>query len=233
MNKVVTIHQPYYLPWLGYLHKVSQADVFIILDTVQFKKNSFINRVQIKSDTKPIWLTVPVKKHILKTPIKDIEISSNQEWVERQLNQITSNYKKAKYFDLYFSLISEKLRKDYKSLSELNIALIKLLLKCYSIETKLLIASDIQIFNIKGGTEITLELSKTLNAETYLSGQFGKNYLDLSKFDSEKIKVIFHSFQHPLYSQIKEPFLSGLSSIDLLFNYGENAKDVLFNKNKI
>ena len=34
----VTIHQPQFLPWLGYLDKIDQAHLFIALDSVQFKK---------------------------------------------------------------------------------------------------------------------------------------------------------------------------------------------------
>ena len=32
---IVTIHQPEHMPWLGFFHKVSQADLFVILDSVQ------------------------------------------------------------------------------------------------------------------------------------------------------------------------------------------------------
>ena len=35
---IVAIHQPQYLPWLGYFDKMLKADVFCYLDTVQYKK---------------------------------------------------------------------------------------------------------------------------------------------------------------------------------------------------
>nr|MBI3612487.1 WbqC family protein [Nitrospirota bacterium] len=46
---LVAIHQPQYLPWLGYLDKIDRADVFVILDTVQFKKNEWQNRNRIRT----------------------------------------------------------------------------------------------------------------------------------------------------------------------------------------
>ena len=56
----VAIHQPHYLPWLGYLAKWAAADVFVFLDTVQYTKNGWQNRNRIKTATGPQWLTVPV-----------------------------------------------------------------------------------------------------------------------------------------------------------------------------
>ena len=53
-------HQPQYLPWLGYFHKMDGADLFVLLDTVQYKKNEWQNRNRIRTATGWQWLTVPV-----------------------------------------------------------------------------------------------------------------------------------------------------------------------------
>ena len=57
---IVSIHQPQYLPWLGYFDKIDRADVFVLLDTVQYKKNEWQNRNRIKTARGAQWLTVPV-----------------------------------------------------------------------------------------------------------------------------------------------------------------------------
>ncbi|MCK7503766.1 MAG: WbqC family protein [Desulfobacterales bacterium] len=57
---IVAIHQPQYLPWLGYFDKMLKADVFCYLDTVQYKKNEWQNRNRIKTAQGWQWLTVPV-----------------------------------------------------------------------------------------------------------------------------------------------------------------------------
>ena len=35
-ERVVAVHQPNYVPWPGYFHKLAHADVFVYLDSVQY-----------------------------------------------------------------------------------------------------------------------------------------------------------------------------------------------------
>lgn len=44
---VVAIHQPEHLPWLGFFNKMANADEFVILDNVQYRKRYFQNRNKI------------------------------------------------------------------------------------------------------------------------------------------------------------------------------------------
>ena len=83
----VAIHQPQYLPWLGYLAKWAAADVFVFLDTVQYEKNGWQNRNRIKTPTGPRWLTVPVHAR-LGTPIDEVTVDTAQPWGERHLRAI-------------------------------------------------------------------------------------------------------------------------------------------------
>ena len=47
----VAISQPTYLPWLGYFDLIDQVDRFVVLDNVQFEKQSWQQRNRIKSAT--------------------------------------------------------------------------------------------------------------------------------------------------------------------------------------
>ena len=47
METTIAIHQPNFMPWVGYFYKIAKADKFVLLDNAQFSKNSYINRSQI------------------------------------------------------------------------------------------------------------------------------------------------------------------------------------------
>src|SRR4051812_25221515 len=73
---VVVIHQPHFIPWLGYLHRMAQADVFVLLDHVQFERANYQNRSRIRMDGAPRWLTAPVAQHSQKERIVDKQIDN-------------------------------------------------------------------------------------------------------------------------------------------------------------
>ncbi len=63
MAKTMAMHQPNYVPWLGYFHKLARCDMFVHLDTVQFPRGqSFGARNRIKTPNGVAWLTVPVAR---------------------------------------------------------------------------------------------------------------------------------------------------------------------------
>jgi len=228
----ITIHQPEHLIWLGLVEKISQVETFVVLDSVQFSKNYVQNRNKIRTKDGWLWLTVPIKKHPLNTLIKDIEISDQYGWKDRHLELIKSNYRKANYFDDYYSEIKRIISGNYRYLFELNMELIKYVLKCFSLNPKILISSqmDLPQTDFKGG--VVLEICKSLGADIYVSGSGGKDYLDLSTFEDAGIKVVFQEFSHPIYKQSYEPFMPNMSAIDLLFNYGDKSLEMLSGKMK-
>jgi hypothetical protein len=96
---ILSIHQPGYMPWLGYFYRIAQSDRFVYLDTVQFERNSFINRNRIKTAKGPMWLTVPVclQDHFGKT-IAETEIDARQDWKRKHLRSIEQSYARAAGF---------------------------------------------------------------------------------------------------------------------------------------
>ncbi len=61
---VVAIHQPNFLPWLGYFDKVAKSDVFVFLDSVQAPKTggSWLNRVRLAMNGEARWVTAPIDR---------------------------------------------------------------------------------------------------------------------------------------------------------------------------
>lgn len=224
----VTIHQPEHLIWLGLVDKISRADTFVILDTVQFEKNYFQNRNKIRTPQGWMWLTVPIAKHPLKTKIKDVRISYAEEWQKRYLRSLEVNYGKAKYFSDYFYVIKDAIMHKYEYIADLNFELIKFVLASFGLgEKRIIKSSEMKLSDTIVGSELCLEICKHLGADEYLAGPSGRDYLKLDDFERNNIKVSFHDFRHPEYRQLFEPFIPGMSSVDLLFNYGPASKDIL------
>lgn len=71
MTITVAVHQPNFLPWIGFWHKVASADCLVLYAGVQFDKSDYTHRARLGAS----WLTVPVQKQPLHTAIKDIRIA--------------------------------------------------------------------------------------------------------------------------------------------------------------
>ncbi len=227
-EKVLSIHQPNYLPWLGYFYKIYKSDVFVILDNVQYVKNSIANRNKIKNNKgEAIWLTVPVK--ISKghdQNYNEIKIDYEQKWQQKHINFLREYYRKALYFDDYFTEISEIIKLRFNTLAELNTELIKYFCSKLLIETPIYISSA---FNQEFGKKNlqNINICKYFEATTYLSGEGAKKYNDEELFKSNNIKLKYSAFELPQYSQLFGTFIPNLSVVDIIFNCGPESTKIL------
>ena len=221
---LITIHQPQYLPWLGYLDKIDKADVFVLLDNVQFKKNEWQNRNRIKTAQGCQWMTVPVL-YRLPEKINEVRINNKTNWSRKHLQALITNYSKSTYFDNYKSFFEDIFNRSWDHLVDINIEIIKFLISALELKTKLVMASDLKLR--EEPTERLIDICKTLNGNKYLAGNDGNKYMNLELFDKEGIEVIFQDFKHPVYNQLFGDFEPYLSAIDLLFNCGDNSLEIL------
>lgn len=228
MNKIISIHQPQYIPWLPYFSKILSSDCFVILDQVSFQKNGLQNRNQIKTAAGKLWLTIPVI-HSFGQAIKDTRIA-NDKIFSKHLKTLEMNYQKAPYFSEIWSLLHPIFSKKYTFLSELNITLIIAILNFLKYDGKICLGSSMNITGKK--SELIRNICNAKNIGKYLSGQGGKNYLDFDDFKKNGIEIIFHQYLLREYPQLhnNHPFLNNLSIIDLLFNTGKSAKNYLLNE---
>ena len=72
---LVAIHQPNFLPWLGYFDRMVNADLFVLLDHVQFERRNYHNRTMILLEGEARWLTVPV-----------VQLSQKERIVEKRVD---------------------------------------------------------------------------------------------------------------------------------------------------
>lgn len=226
----ITIHQPEYLPWLGFFDRIYKADIFVILDDVQYQKNGFINRNKIKTAQGWQWITVPVKERSSFKKINEVVINDQINWGKSQLKSLIYNYKRAPYFKDYIDFFENTFEKKWEKIVDLDIYLLENIIKTLGIKRRIERSS---LMKIKGkATDRLVNICKKLGADTYLSGPGGKEYMDIEKFKRENIKVIFQEFIHPTYPQLfkEKGFISYLSIIDLLFNCGSKSLDIILGK---
>ncbi|HPN30386.1 MAG TPA: WbqC family protein [bacterium] len=226
--KTISIHQPAYLPWLGYFDKIIKSDIFVYLETVQFEKNSFTNRNKIKlSNGLAHWLTIPVliKGHTEKQ-ILDLKINESENWRKKHTQTIEQNYKKAKFFEIYYFDIKNIIYEGTDNFSDFLFDMFIYFCNVLNINTEIIRSKNLNISSVK--SELVLDICRYLNAEKYISGKLGKDYLDLDAFCKNNIEVEFQDYNHPVYNQINGGFISRLGIIDALFNVGaEEIKKLL------
>jgi hypothetical protein len=228
---IVTIHQPEHLPWSGFFDKMRQADVFVLLDTTQFAKDDFQNRNRIKTNKGPVWLTVPVyKKGKSEQTILDVEICNDRNWRNRCWSLIYQNYRDAPYFAQHEEFFQELYARPWSRLVDLNLAVIRYLARQLGLATNLVMASSLKVYE-RGPTNVNLTICRLLGADEYLSGAFGKQYLDEAQFAEHGIRVRYQDFQHPVYPQLWGDFVPNMSVIDLLFNCGDASLNIIHQAN--
>jgi hypothetical protein len=223
---IVAVHQPQYLPWLGYFHKMDQADVFVLLDNVQYKKNEWQNRNRIKTAQGWQWLTVPVH-YKFPEKINEVKINNQVNWQHKQQRAIISNYSRAPFFKAYQDLLAELFGRHWSYLVEVNIFTIKELARLLNIDTPIKVASELGDFPEEPNQRL-IQIVRKLGGDCYLAGEGGQQYMDLAEYRRAGIEVIFQRFQHPTYRQLfSTGFEPRLSVIDLLFNHGPESINII------
>lgn len=228
---IVSIHQPNYIPWIGFFHKIMSSDTYVVFDDVQFPRGKdYANRNQIKTNNGKMWLTASVlgKKDL--KPWNQIEINNNG-WKEKHLKNIKSFYQKSPYFERYYPVLEKIYNQNHNLLIDLNIDLIISILICIGKHDLNIVLSS----NIK--TELTgldkiLYILKNQKATKYISGdgEGSKRYIDEKLFNDNNIELIWQSYKHPVYKQQFGEFIPYMSVLDLLFNEGPNSKDIILCK---
>ena len=227
---VVVIHQPHFLPWLGYLHRMAQADLFVLLDHVQFERRNYQNRTMIRLDGEARWLTVPVVQRSQKERIVDKEVDNrfdNARWGANHFSTLRYAYREAGFFGSYAAELKALLETRFERLADLNQAALHWLRGAFGITTPLARSSELGVPGARA--ELIINVCKAVGADTLLAGFGGsRGYLDPAAFEREGVRIRWHEFKHPVYPQCgAAPFTPGLSAIDMLFNCGPQSARLL------
>jgi hypothetical protein len=228
MDKTVVIHQPDFLPYLGFFHRLLYADLYVILDNVQFVRSSrsWHRRDKIKTEKGEAWISVGVQRNSRDAAINTILLSADTGWRREHLNLIRHNYADAPFFCEIFPHIEQLYAYECERMIDFNLASIHMLMRLFGIQIPEVLASEL---SPKGNSnELLVDILGKVDATVYLSGIGAKDYLQPALFETAGIKVIWQSFLHPLYPQQYAGFIPYLSSIDVLFNCGiQSSREIL------
>ena len=227
---IVAIHQPHFIPWLGYLHRLAQVDLFIVLDHVQFERRNYQNRSQIRLDGEARWLTVPVEQHSQKERILDKLVDNRdaaRPWGRTHFATLRHAYREAPYLGIYAPVLKKLFDAQWQRLVDLDAAMLAFLMDAFQVSTRIVRSSQLAVEGAK--SDLILNLCRAVKADALLAGFGGsRGYLDEAQFARHGIAIRSHEFRHPTYTQCgPAPFTAGLASLDLLFNAGAQSRGIL------
>ena len=214
-------HQPQYLPWLGYFDKMDLVDRFVLLDTVQYKKNEWQNRNRIRTAEGWQWLTVPVRYRFPMT-IREVRADESSPWRRKHREALRIHYARAACREAVQPAVEALLEEPFADLAALSIRTVRLLAGLLGVRTPILLASDLGDLP-EGADARLIALCRRFGCETYLAGAGGQDYMELEAYRRAGIRVEFQAFRHPVYPQPYPGFEANLSAVDLVMNCGPGA----------
>jgi hypothetical protein len=230
-SKVVSAHQPNFMPYLGFFDKMQASHIFVIRDEVLFVKKEFHNRNRIRINSHDNinspgskWISVPVedpKDYIKHAKIKRDSMQKGLLWSEQIRHDIEVNYQKAPFYKKYSQQILGLFDNSDTDLLSLNMKIIEMMRKLFNIKVEIVFASELGLkpgnYQESDASEDLANICKALGADVYLSGQGGKGYLSTKFFENIGVRIEYQNYQHPTYTQCFPGFVPYLSAVDALF----------------
>jgi hypothetical protein len=234
VETVVAIHQPNFLPWLGWFDKLARADVFVLLDHVQFprtSKGTYVNRVKLLVGGKDAWATAPIVRASGSVQrIDEVRVDDAQPWREKLLRTVEHNYRRAGAYDEVFPLVREVLQQPSDRLAELNEHGVRLIADALGLDQAKFVRSS-SLGASSHATDLLIELTKAVGGTTYLAGSLaGSTYQEDEKFEQAGIELRLQRFEHPQYDQQVDEFVPRLSVVDALMHVGRERTRALLAK---
>ena len=225
---IATLHQPNFLPWLGFFYKVAKADLFVNCDTLDYSRRSYTQRVNIKTPAGAKWLSLPiVHTGTVGEPINQVRCGGWPDWRERVIDSLHGNYRKAKHVQPIAEELARTIATADENLARFNSALMEYLFQQFQIKTPTIKSSQLNLPPQANPTDWIIAVCHAVGADTFLSGFGGAKYQDEEAYGKAGIKLIYTDFKHPIYPQLFGEFVPGLSAVDLLFNCGPDSPAIL------
>lgn len=220
---IVSIHQPDYIPWLGYFYKMAHSDVFVYLDDAQFSNEAGQNFNWIKTSQGKYQMHIPVEYHF-KDLINTVRTKDELKWKQKHLRTIEMNYKRGKFFDEIYPGYKEIFERPYNNISEFNIAINNYIADGFGLHPKFIVNSSLDIKTFR--EQRIIDICKILGADEYLSGNGARAYQTEQHFADAGLKLAYLDYKPIEYEQLWHEFLPCMSVLDYIFNCGFDWQQV-------
>jgi len=229
--KTIAIMQPYFFPYIGYWQLIHAADTFVLFDDAQYMRHGWVNRNRIlKPGGGWQYILVPLEKHSMTAPIKDVRAHPDMNWAKRVLAQMAHYKSKARYFDETIEAVRHILSNiNAQSLAAINFAIIGGMCGYLGLNREFVVSSErnFSYANVGDAGEWALRIAEQMGASEYINPAAGAGLFDREKFSASNIKLSFLKSHEIVYSQ-RGDFEPSLSIIDvLMFNGLEGTKELL------
>lgn len=222
----VTIHQPDFMPWLGFFNKINKADKWVLLDhTLNNPRDAafWCRRVKMLFHGQPKWLSLPLEKppkEVIGIPINLMRFSfADPSVFPKALASVETSYRKAPFFDEVIPLVRGYFTQDEPLMSKRNFWFIKETMRLLEIDTEIVFSSELECSS--ASTNLLVEILQKVNGSVYLCGGGATGYQDDAMFERAGVGLEYNNFSHPVYTQFNSPeFVPGLSVVDAMMNLG-------------
>ena len=219
MGKIIAIHQPDYIPWLGLYYKMAHCDVFVYLDDAQYSNQADHNVNLIKTPQGPCRLKVPVEQH-LGDLICNVRTKDELKWKEKHLKTLQMNYSKAAHFKDIFPEFEDVLLSHTGTIADLNMSINRFICKGFGIAPQILKSSQMDIHTFR--EERVIDICLQAGGTEYLSGNGARVYQKEEDFEAKGLKLTYLAYQPIHYPQLWGDFAPCMSVLDYIFNCGFN-----------
>lgn len=211
------VRPPEYWPRLSYLALILSVSKFVMADTCQYSRQSFQNRTKLRTPQGWQWISIPLKGGQHGKPITDVRIENRDPWLRKHWRSLEYNYRSTPFFEFYEPVLLPIFEREWDNLGDLTCTTTEALCRLFDIKIPILRSSELNEVptDIKRISILTGEKELLSPGEAYAH--------DASAFSNVRL---FKYREHP-YRQNFEGFRPDMSALDLLFNYGPDARSIL------
>lgn len=224
---IISISRPYFVPFPGYFLKALLSDRFVLLDQVQFpRRTTWITRNRFKNDQGVLWMTVPVwKKDLGLQPIDAVRICHEGRWAKKHLASFKRAYKNAPYLQEHLGFLEKAYTAGTEKILDFNLKFIRYIFRILNIGTEIILQSELGVR--EKGDKLLIEICCQTGASAFLVQKEVCKYLDADQFDRAGVQLKAFAPASPVYPQLWGDFIGNLSILDLVFNCGPKAREIL------